>query len=449
MAVIVLFRRDLRLFDHTAFIRAAQSGEPVLACFIADPRQIKEHPYRSMHALQFMIDSLKNLSEEIAKSGGRLFLLYGRQDEVIAALLKQTHAQSIYAHYDYTPFAIQRDEEIRQVCAAQGATFIQYHDYLLHPPGSVLKDDRSAYTIFTPFYKKAKTHTIAQPQEIPPCTWYKQTLGLPQAAYEDILPASQYNTHVIQGGRMRGTMILDRISTFENYKQTRDIPSLGTTQLSAHLKFGTLSPREVYHKCNTLLGNDHSIIQELHWRDFFTHIAYHFPFVFGRAFKEQYDAIAWEKNDVWLTAWQKGETGFPLVDAGMRELNATGFMHNRVRMVVASFLTKDLLISWREGERYFARKLVDYDPSVNNGNWQWAASTGCDAQPYFRIFNPWRQQQRFDPECLYIKQWIQELRSYSAKEIHGHEHKHLAGYVPPLVLHDVQSKKAKELFSRL
>ncbi len=223
-----------------------------------------------------------------------------------------------------------------------------------------------------------------------------------------------------------------------------------TSRLSAHLKFGTCSVREVYYAIVQQLSPEHPLLRQLYWRDFFTHIAFHYPHVFGKAFHPQYDNLVWDNNRGHFQRWAEGTTGFPIVDAGMRELNATGFMHNRVRMIVASFLTKDLHISWRWGERYFAQHLVDYDPAVNNGNWQWAASTGCDAQPYFRIFNPWLQQQKFDPDCQYIYRWIPELNGIPATIIHKWYSKHVdAPYPAPMLDHARESQIAKERYKNL
>jgi deoxyribodipyrimidine photo-lyase len=240
------------------------------------------------------------------------------------------------------------------------------------------------------------------------------------------------------------------IGDYKNYDDERNLPALkGTTLLGPHNKFGTVSIREVYHLVVESLGVNHTLIRELYWRDFFTHIAWHFPHVFGHAFHRHYDAINWSKDMKLFNAWSEGRTGYPIVDAGMRELVATGFMHNRVRMIVASFLVKDLHLNWRWGEAFFARHLTDYDPAVNNGSWQWAASTGCDAQPYFRIFNPWLQQKRFDAECVYIRRWVPELKNLSDKAIHelgnpdtGRPEK----YPHPIVEHALQKIQAEEMF---
>jgi deoxyribodipyrimidine photo-lyase len=219
--------------------------------------------------------------------------------------------------------------------------------------------------------------------------------------------------------------------------------------MAPHNKFGTISVREVYHSIADKLGAEHSLIREVYWRDFFTHIAWHFPHVFGHAFHRVYDKLEWNESQEDFDQWCSGNTGFPIVDAGMRELVSTGFMHNRVRMIAASFLVKDLHISWQKGEEFFARHLTDFDPCVNNGSWQWSASTGCDAQPYFRIFNPWLQQKRFDPECEYIKRWIPELSGLSPKRIHSIYEEDLfrpAGYPAPMLDHAHEKIIAEEMF---
>jgi len=241
------------------------------------------------------------------------------------------------------------------------------------------------------------------------------------------------------------------LSECQDYQQQRDYPALSAgSGLSAYLKFGCCSVREAYYAVIETLGSEHPLLRQLYWRDFFTHIGFHFPHVFGHAFHRKYDALAWQNNQDDFLRWTEGRTGFPIVDAGLRELNQTGGMHNRVRMIAASFLVKDLHISWRWGERYFAQHLIDYDPCVNNGNWQWAASTGCDAQPYFRIFNPWLQQKKFDVDCLYIKRWLPELRPFSATMIHQwHKKQVTCDYPAPMLDHALRSRQAKALFQQI
>ena len=256
-----------------------------------------------------------------------------------------------------------------------------------------------------------------------------------------------HSENALQGGRKEALHLLKNIAHLKNYKEIRNFPALaGTTHLSAHNKFGTVSIREVYQTIVKCFGKTHTLINELYWRDFFTHILYHFPHVLGEAFHKKYNDIRWENNKNFFKKWCLGMTGFPIVDAGMRELNQTGYMHNRVRMIVASFLVKDLHIDWRWGEKYFAQQLIDYDPAVNNGNWQWAASTGCDAQPYFRIFNPWRQQVQYDPDCVYIKKWLPELINISPKIIHELYKNKMNGYPQPLVDHAIASQFSKKMY---
>jgi len=251
----------------------------------------------------------------------------------------------------------------------------------------------------------------------------------------------------IHGGRSNALRVLRRLSHYKYYEREKNLPARnGTTELSAHIKFGTVSIREVYHAVKKKLGEEHSLIRQLYWRDFFTQIAFHYPHVFGHAFHQEYDRIKWKRNNKGFKAWCEGRTGFPIVDAGMRQLNKTGFMHNRVRMIVASFLTKDLHVDWRRGERYFAKNLVDYDPSVNNGNWQWCASTGCDAQPWFRIFNPWIQQRKFDSECEYVKRWVPEVEQLAPSTIHNLEHSRQAEHYVAIVDHRKESRIAKNLY---
>jgi deoxyribodipyrimidine photo-lyase len=254
----------------------------------------------------------------------------------------------------------------------------------------------------------------------------------------------------VKGGHEEAISLLRKIKTLENYHEIRNIPAInGTSKLSAHNKFGTLSIREVYSAIVHYFGQEHTLIKELYWRDFFTHIQFHFPHVLGHAFQKKFEHVKWSQNEKHFLSWCEGKTGFPIVDAGMRELNATGYMHNRVRMITACFLVKDLHIDWRWGEKYFAQKLVDYDPAVNNGNWQWAASTGCDAQPYFRIFNPWLQQKKFDPQCLYIKRWIPELVTVDVKTIHSLEKNRetiITNYPSPMINHDKERKITIQLY---
>jgi deoxyribodipyrimidine photo-lyase len=354
----------------------------------------------------------------------------------------------VYFNRDYTPFSVKRDLAIQAVCEAAGVPCHVFDDALLNPPGSVIKQSGGPYTVFTPFFNKASLIAVTKPQAFGKGRfWTRPIKGEDPQALDKVSVAANPSL-AVKGGRGEAVALLKKLTAYKNYASQRDVLAEGgTTRLSAHLKFGTVSVREVFQAIQKALGADHPLIRQLYWRDFFTHIAYHFPHVFGGSFYEQYDRIAWSQDEAAFQAWCEGKTGFPIVDAGMRELNATGSMHNRARMITASFLVKDLHIDWRRGERYFAQKLVDYDPAVNNGNWQWAASTGCDHQPYFRIFNPWRQQERFDPDCRYIKRWVSELQALSAKAIHSlYKDGPCLGYPAMIVDHAIQAEEAKEMY---
>ncbi len=453
--VLFLFRRDLRLVDNTGLIQAFEKSEKVIPAFIFDTRQVKAHPYRSEPGLHFLYTSLKELDRNLRQKKSHLALWSGVAEEVLEGILRETGAEAVFVNSDYTPFSRKRDEGIKKLCEKRGISFYASHDTLLHPPGTVHKDDGKPYTVFTPFMRKSRTLSVDAPAEYGPGT-FSGTLfsGETSLSFLDSLLPPKLPELRVQGGRKEGLKLLREACQLKNYSEIRNIPGVqGTSLLSAHHKFGTVSIRESYHHIAEALGVDHTFINELYWRDFFTHIAWFFPQVFGRSFHDRYDDLVWSKDTQHLTAWKNGVTGFPIVDAGMRELNTTGYMHNRARMITASFLVKDLHIDWREGEKYFAQKLVDYDPSVNNGNWQWAASTGCDAQPYFRIFNPWLQQKTYDPDAVYIKKWIPELRDVSAKEIHEwYKPKGTlfsTDYPSPIIDHKAESAKAKMLYKEI
>lgn len=451
---LFIFRRDLRLNDNTGLIEALKNSEEVIPCFIFDPRQVKKNPYRSDNAVQFMLESLDDLDRQLQKFDGRLYRFQGKAPEVVRDLISREGLDAVFVNHDYTPFSIHRDLAIQDECRQQNILFKDFADCLLNEPYEVLREDGGVYSVYTPFKNKSRENEVRQPQANQRRNYYARAIqgDAGDGIHSEVL--GTFNDKIAQhGGRQNGLKILKGMDRYKNYDDERDIPSVdGTTNLSAHLKFGTLSPREVYYAINDTLGRNHTLINQLYWRDFFTHVGYHHPEVLGSAFHEKYNKIKWRDSQKDFEAWCAGRTGFPIVDAGMRELNTTGFMHNRVRMVTASLLVKDLQIDWRWGEKYFAQKLIDYDPLVNNGNWQWVASTGCDVQPYFRVFNPWRQQERFDPDCGYIKHWVPELKELSPKEIHnwdGSGGLFAPDYPAPMVDHKEETKKIKEMFKAL
>lgn len=448
---LFIFRRDLRLIDNTGLNQALRRSQTVIPCFILDPRQLEHNEYKSENAVQFMREALESLARAFQQKSGRLYFLYGEAEKVIAALLDQEKIKAVFVNRDYTPFSVRRDLAITRLCAARQVPFFQSEDVLLSSPGEVLKQGGGAYTVFGAFFRKAQTVPVRPPERTLPAVnfWTKQ-FSHALLAWPDAIPTKVNPRLACSGSRESALKILKKLKAFKDYLETRDFPALaGTTRLSAPLKFGTCSIREVYAALVESLGPGHPLIRQLYWRDFFTQIAYYFPHVFGEPFYDQYAALRWRNDPHQFLAWCQGRTGVPLVDAGMRELNTTGFMHNRVRMIAASFLVKDLHMDWRWGEKYFATQLVDYDPAVNNGNWQWISSTGCDVQPYFRIFNPWRQLQRYDVKAEYVKTWIPELCGLSATEIcrlGSNAVERPSGYPAPLVDHAQESEQAKMMY---
>lgn len=450
---LFIFRRDLRLTDNTGLNQALKQSESVIPCFIFDPNQVSnKNKYKSDNALQFMCESLTNLDKELSTHQAKLYLFHGTTKDVIKNIIKVKKIDAIFVNRDYTPFSIKRDTAIAAICKEAGIAFEQFDDALLNEPKDILKKDGSHYSIFTAFYKKSVIIPVKEPEKLYHGNWFSDSIKNSEnkSFFKNIVPNS--NKHIAcSGGTKKALTILKNLENFERYKHDRDYPSLNTTHLAPHLKFGTVSARQVYYAIIKQLGRSHPLLRQLYWRDFFTHIVFHVPSVFGHAYHKKYDALSWNYDKKTFDLWCQGKTGFPIVDAGMRELNTTGFMHNRVRMIVASFLVKDLHIDWQWGERYFAQKLIDYDPAVNNGNWQWCASTGCDAQPYFRIFNPWLQQKKYDPECVYIKKWIPELQSYSNKAIHNwfKEDNSESDYPQPIVDHTQESVIAKKIYRNI
>lgn len=443
-----IFRRDLRLQDNTALQEALKNATQVIPCFILDPRQVSENKFKSDNAIEFMLKSLEELNAELSKKKSELYIFHGQTEQILKKIKKEIDIDLVTFNHDYTPFSKKRDEGIIKFCQKEKIECLPFHDALLHEPDAILKSDKTPYKVFTPYLRSARKKKIREAARNSFSNYYSKKIksSEPKGVLKKFLKHDNKNIKV-KGGRKEGVRLLKKATSLKDYKTLRDFPKKdNTTHLSAHNKFGTVSIREVYYVLRKARQSD--IITELHWRDFFTKILYYFPHALTKSFQEKYDKITWSKSEKNFTAWKEGKTGFPIVDAGIRELNATGYMHNRVRMITASFLVKDLHINWQWGEKYFAQKLVDYDPAVNNGNWQWVASTGCDAQPYFRIFNPWSQQKKFDPDCIYIKKWVPELKNISPKEIHNLFKNDVAieGYPTQIVEHKAQAVKTKKLF---
>lgn len=450
---LFIFRRDLRIEDNTGLRHALAQSDLVIPCFIFDPVQVgTKNKYKSEASVQFMLQALDDLAVTFNKKKGKLYFFKGAPATVVQQLITQEKIDAVFVNRDYTPYSKRRDSSINKVCEQFSIPFHVCGDVLLYEPEVLRTQSGGFYSVFTPFYKAALKHAVQAPVATKMQHGVIPHIKGVDTSVEHMVTREQPNKNVVRGTRAAAKHILRHLTVYKNYERERDIPALdATTHLSAYIKFGLVSVREVYAAIATTLGKRHPLVRQLYWHDFFTHVAYHAPRVFGAPFREQYTHMSWNTDARAFKKWCTGTTGFPLVDAGMRELVATGYMHNRARLVTASFLVKDLHIDWRKGERFFAQHLVDYDPAVNNGNWQWVASTGCDAQPYFRIFNPWLQQKRFDSECLYIKRWVPELAFVPNKIIHAWRtswHTYQGEYVQPSVEHDRERVVAKKMFTR-
>ncbi len=408
------FRRDLRLEDNAALYHALKSNLPVIPIFIFDAEILDKLENKSDRRVEFIHSALEEINDKLKSLGSCLQVFYGKPAEVWQTILKQWPVKEVYANHDYEPSAIKRDNSIYELLQRNGSLFKTFKDQCIFEKGEVVKDDGKPYTVFTPYSRKwlAKVN-VFYVKSYPVEKYFSRFAKL---EFKRVIPLKEIGFTAV-GQKFPSKEIQKDI--VRNYAQTRDIPAVeGTSRLSVHLRFGTVSIRELVRVGQAL---DATWLKELIWRDFYMMILYHFPQVVKHAFKPDYDRIHWRNNEEEFLAWCDGKTGYPIVDAGMRELNTTGFMHNRVRMIVASFLVKHLLIDWRWGEAYFAEKLLDFDLSANNGGWQWAAGSGCDAAPYFRVFNPTLQAQKFDPELKYIKKWVPELNDINYQPVVNHE----------------------------
>jgi deoxyribodipyrimidine photo-lyase len=422
---IFWFRRDLRLYDNHGLSQALSAGLPVLPIFIFDTDILEKLPSDD-HRVQYIHTSLVQIHDELYALGGVGIRAYhARPEQAFQSLCDEYDVEAVYTNHDYEPYAKKRDAEIKTLLGKQGIELYTFKDQVIFEMSEVVKDDGTPYTVYTPYMKKwrslfrpdthAAAHTLAKEN-------FLDGTPFPLLSLSDI----GFKASAI----MPPEAVLDT-NLVNNYSEARDFPALaGTSRMSTRLRFGTVSIRELVRMA--LISEDDTYLKELIWREFFMQILWHFPHTKDQAFKPAYDYIPWRNDVDEFEKWKKGETGFPMVDAGMRELNQTGYMHNRVRMVVASFLCKHLLIDWRWGEAYFAEKLFDYDRAQNIGNWQWASGSGVDAAPYFRVFNPEIQFKKFDPDGEYVRTWVPEYFGF--------------GYVPPMVEHAEARDRAVETY---
>ncbi len=411
---IFWFRRDLRLKDNHGLFQALESGKKVLPIFIFDEDILDLLENKSDKRVDFIVQALKTLNSFLKSKNKGIKIFKGKPLEIYKKLTENYEIEAVYSNEDYEPYAIKRDQEIADFLASKNINFHQFKDQVIFHKDEIVKADKKPYTVYTPYSKL----WLNEFQRI-------DLQGFPSEKKLDNLLDIPFEELKIEDIGFQKTDLAFEVPEadlhiIKTYEETRNFPAVkGTTQLGVHLRFGTISVRKL---AKIAKENNLTFLKELIWREFFMQILYHFPKVVNHSFKSKYDAIPWENNPEFLEKWKAGKTGFSIVDAGMRELNATGFMHNRVRMITASFLIKHLLTDWRIGEAYFAEKLMDYDLSANNGNWQWCASSGCDAAPYFRIFNPDEQQKKFDPDFKYIKKWIPEFGTkYYPKPIVEHK----------------------------
>lgn len=446
--VIHWFRRDLRLPDNLALHAALQSGAPVLPLFIFDPAIINS-PRVSLPRLAFLLKALESLDTDLRQMGSRLWLGYGDPRTILLQLIQTSDASALYYNRDYSPFALKRDAEIEKLLSIPVHPF---DDALLLPPGAVMTDAGKSFTVFTPFKRKwltipkqALLDGVGQGSFVPTneLDAYAVGTGFIPSAVPISIPALADLGHPLtipvppastaEAQRRLNDFLAERVYAYSEGRNglaalSADDTYNGSSFLSPYFRFGLLSPRQAYwaareaYQRTAYADSQRSVetwVSELVWREFYMHILYHFPHVSRGSFRPQYDKLQWRYAPDDLAAWKAGMTGFPVVDAAMRQLQTIGWMPNRARMIVASFLAKDLLIDWREGERHFMDWLIDGDPAANNGGWQWSAGTGTDAQPYFRIFNPVSQSQKFDSGGVYIRRWLPELRDVPAAYIHA------------------------------
>ena len=401
---IFWFRRDLRLEDNHGLFQALSNSEAVLPIFIFDKTILDELPINDSR-VTFIHESLSKINAELTEINKSLAVFYGEPKVIFNQLLRENKIDSVYTNHDYEPYALKRDDALKSFFNEKGIDFKTFKDQVIFERNEVVKDDGTPYVVYTPFSNKWKEKLRNNPIVNFPSE--EHLVKIAKHSYPFLsLDAIGFETSTI---KVKTYDISKKI--IENYEETRNFPGLDqTSYISVHLRFGTISIRKLAQYAAEF--KEETYLKELIWREFFMQILWHFPNTVHNSFRLKYDAIKWKNDELLFKKWCDGKTGYPIVDAGMRQLNKTGYMHNRVRMVVASFLCKHLLIDWRWGETYFAQKLLDYEQSSNVGNWQWAAGSGVDAAPYFRIFNPTEQVKKFDKDLKYIKKWVPELETF-------------------------------------
>lgn len=423
---IFWFRRDLRITDNAGLFHALNDGKPVLPVFIFDPHILSQLPTDDAR-VHFIQEQLEVIQRQLVATGKSLAVFYGDPIAVFEKLISENPIDTVYTNHDYEPAARKRDAAVYTLLKENGIAFKTAKDQVIFEKNDIVKNDGSPYVVYTPYSRKWKERFFQTTVPHYPSENKLENL------FPHTYPFLRLDAIGFQPATIRVPSFDISEKRIDNYEATRNFPAIsGTSLLGTHLRFGTVSIRQMVRLAAE--SRNQTFLNELIWREFFMQILWHFPHTVTRSFKEKYDAIEWSNNEALFRKWCDGKTGYPFVDAGMRELNATGFMHNRVRMITASFLCKHLLIDWRWGETYFAQKLLDYEQASNVGNWQWAAGSGVDAAPYFRIFNPTEQIKKFDKDLQYIRKWIPELGTEA--------------YPPPIVDHKTAREKCLTTYKK-
>lgn len=458
---LFIFHRDFRVADNTGLIDALATCERVYTAFIFTPEQVtSKNAYKSKNCVQFMIESLRDLQQDLRRLGGDLICLYGDHTKMAKYLIETLDIDALFYNKDYSPYALTRDNELFDMCEDLGIYCLDYSDYYLFEPGSVKTGSGEPFKKYTPFYEAVRSKSVRPP--VPFGKMNKSHLSKTTKTLEHTITLDvAMNTYVkdineqilVRGGRRNAIERFKQIlKNQSSYATQRDFFTYETTFLSAYIKFGCLSIRELFSGIVNKYGRASGLVREIIWREFFAHVLYGYPSVLKGSYQPRYKRISWHTSPSNFEKWMNGTTGFPMIDACMRQMNTTGYMHNRGRMAVASFLVKTLLQDWRKGEKYFAQTLVDYDPASNNGNWQGISGTGVDMKPYFRDMNPWIQSSKFDADAEYIKKWVPELKDVPPEHIHKwNEHyetyrKKSIKYPKPMVDYAVQKKKMMQMY---
>lgn len=462
---LYIFTRDLRIIDNVGLTNAIDKCKRVYTTFIFTPEQVSRNSFKSENAVQFMIESLESLEKAISEKGGELIILYGDPKALVRRLITKLSIKGVFINQEITPYGRNRFDELKKICDSSDVYLEESNDYYLTEPDSILTSSGTNYVKFTPYYNKiisdikSNKINIDKPKTLRSYKFVKlrgnikDSITLKEAMKR--FGGKGSPQRLVNGGRDQGLSKMRSIKQrVSDYEATRNDLEDETTQLSAYIKFGCISVREAYYAFKDKLDKkaSESLIRQLFWRDFYAQVLFNNPEVLFKAMNEKYRKIKWSNSKKLLEAWESGTTGFPIVDAGMREMLQTGYMHNRARLIVGSFLPKTLLINWQDGEKHFAKTLTDYDPASNNGNWQWVAGSGADSQPYFRILNPFLQSKKYDPEATYIKRWVPELKDVPAQDIHKwdsvYENYKDHKYVKPIVDYSTQKTKVLEAYNK-